>query len=446
MAGFTQKARDAAQERRSKKLYKKARRKREPKMRSRIARIARALLIVVAIALLVLPVLVNADITSYVPLIMVIVVVGLSWLYLQFADKGISVETAAAEYSCLRGESAQLTVRVVNSSFLPVPRVELGFVISNLFHRSDDVRSLACSLGPHQTLDVSFEASFAHLGRYEAGVRSVTVHDLLGIFSRTHKDATMNNVVVRPSKVKLAGNVADNATSDESSNALKPIASDNEDYASVREYHRGDPMKTIHWNLSSRNPDGTLYTRLFEEYVNPPMAVVIDCVAPDYDQDTLMSLFDGIVESAAALCEQARFAGVEAQVRFYDADGEKAACHLASDDDASELIERLHAIAVEGSVQSASLDANELLRACGLQNSGASNVAFITARADSECLTTLRDIAARRKNAMVFAAIPRDLTGRARDRFLEPILGLGASGVYHYVVESNPLGTEVMGL
>ncbi len=277
-------------------------------------------------------------------------------------------------------------------------------------------------------------------------MRSVTVHDLLGIFSRTHKDAVMNTVVVRPAKVSLGGSVTDAATADESNNALKPIASDNEDYASVREYHRGDPMKTIHWNLSSRNPDGTLYTRLFEEYVNPTMAVVIDCTAPDYEQDTLMSLFDGIVECAVALCEQARFSGVEASLRFYDVDGERASCHLANDDDASELIERLHAIVVEGSPDAPSLDAGELLRATGLQNSGASNVAFISARADAECLSTLRDIAGQRKNAMVFASIPRELTGRARDRFLEPILGLGTSGVYHYVVESNPLGTEVMGL
>ncbi len=446
MPSIAQKARDAAESRRSKKLYKKAKPKREHRARRRMARIARALLIIIGIALLVLPVLLNADITSYVPLVMVIVVVVLSWLYLQAADKGISVEMAAAEYSCQRGQSAKLSVRVVNRGFLPVPRVELGFVISNLFHKSDDERSLTCSLGPFQTLDVAFDASFAHLGRYEAGVRSVTVHDLLGIFSRTHKDATMNNVVVRPAKVNLGGNVADSATSDESSNALKPIASDNEDYASVREYHRGDPMKTIHWNLSSRNPDGTMYTRLFEEYVNPTMAVVIDCVAPAYDQDTLMSLFDGIVEAAVALCEQARLAGVEAQVRFYDTDGEKAACHLACDDDASELIERLHAIAVQGEGSAASLDANELLRAAGLQNSGASNVAFITARADSECLTTMRDIAARHKNAMVFVSVPRSLAGRERDRFLEPVLALGTSGVYHYTVESNPLGTEVMGL
>lgn len=434
-------------ERGTRKTYKKRKtRRRNPRWRERAAHVMRIVLVVIGIAALVLPVLLVADAASYVPLVMAVLTVGISWLYLQAIDKRVQVSIDAASYSCLRGESAQLTVQVRNMSALPIPRAELGFVISGVLQEADDERALSCSLGPRQSLDLSFDASFPHLGRYEAGVRSVTVCDLLGLFRRTHRDATMNAVVVRPAKMRMGELAADNASADEATSALKPIPSDNEDYASVREYHRGDPMKTIHWNLSSRNPDGTLYTRLYEEYVNPTMAVVVDCVAPDYEGETLMSLFDGLVECAAALCEQARLAGIEAEVRFFDADGEQSVCRIANDDDASEFVDRLHPITAEGSAQATALDTEELLMNAGLRSSSASNVAFVTARNDSSCLSTLGDIARRRKNALVFAVMPRDLERRDRDNFWQPIGALASSGVYTYAVESTPLATEVVGL
>ncbi len=431
-----------------KSAYKKQRRKKQSGGKQRMAsKVLRGVLIAVAVLLLVLPVLLLAHPISYVPLIMVVLMVALSWLYLQVADKAVSVSVGdGQEYTCTRGEKAGLKVQVRNASFLPVPRVELGFVISNLFQKADDERALTCSLAPFETLDVAFDANFAHLGKFQAGVRKVTVFDLLGLFSRTHKDGCMNTVVVRPAKVTLGGQAPDQAASDESNNALKPIASDNEDYASVREYHRGDPMKTIHWNLSSRNPDGTLYTRLYEEYVNPTMAIVIDHCAPAYEHETLMTLFDGMVESTVALSEQARLSGIDVEVRYFNAQGEESLARLANDDDVTSLVEDLHRIIPADEDEESAFDVANLMRGVGLQQGGFSNVALVTSRADAECLAVLRDIASRRKNAMALVAVPRDLEGRERDRFWEPIAALGTMGVYYYAVESNPLGTQVVGL
>lgn len=431
-----------------KSAYKKQRRKKSNDGKRRTAsKLLRVLLIILAAALLVLPVLLLAHPISYVPLIMVVLMVALSWLYLQAADKAVSVNVGdGQEYTCTRGEKAGLKVQVRNASFLPVPRVELGFVISNLFQNADDERNLTCSLAPFETLDVAFDASFAHLGKFQAGVRKVTVFDLLGLFSRTHRDGCMNTVVVRPAKVTLGGQAPDQAASEESNNALKPIASDNEDYASVREYHRGDPMKTIHWNLSSRNPDGTLYTRLYEEYVNPTMAIVLDHCAPAYEHETLMSLFDGMVESTVALSEQARLGGIDVEVRYFNAQGEQSMARLANEDDVTSLVEDLHRIVPASEDDQGAYDVAELMRGVGLQQGSFSNVALVTSRADAECLAVLRDIASRRKNAMALVAVPRDLEGRDRDRFWEPIAALGSMGVYYYAVESNPLGTQVVGL
>lgn len=403
----------------------------------------RYLLYTLGVAALVLPVLLLAHPVSYVPLVMMVLMLLVSWAYLRVLDRNIRASVCAESYSCVRGQKAQLKVQISNSCPLPAPRVVLEFSVSTLFDQVDDTRCLSCALGPYQSTELAFDVSFPHLGSFEAGIRSVTVYDLLGLFKRVHRDGSVNAVVVQPAKVRLRESAVSDAAADETSHSLKPVASDNEDYASVREYHRGDPMKTIHWNLSSRNPDGTLFTRLYEEYVNPTMAIVVDCCAPAAEPETLMSLYDGLVECAVALSEQARMAGVEAELRFFDAAGEAARLQLASEDAAAELVERMHRICAVGE---ASFGVEELLRSAGLKSGSASNVVLVSARLDAPSLNALCDIARQRRNAVACIAVPAQLPPRERERMWEDLAAFTGAGVTAYCVESNELGTEVMSL
>ncbi|MGN0039077.1 MAG: DUF58 domain-containing protein [Coriobacteriales bacterium] len=403
----------------------------------------RYLLYMLGLAALVLPVLLLAHPVSYVPLVMMVLMLLVSWAYLQVLDRSVRASICAESCTCTRGQQAQLKVLLSNSCPLPAPRVVLEFSVSTLFQQAASTRSLSCALGPYQSTELAFDVSFSHLGSFEAGIRSVAVYDLLGLFKRTHRDGSMNAVVVQPAKVRLREAAVSDASADEASRALKPVPSDNEDYASVREYHRGDPMKTIHWNLSSRNPDGTLFTRLYEEYVNPTMAIVVDCCARQAPEETLMSLFDGLVECAVALGEQARMAGIEAELRFFDAAGEAARLQLAGSDSAAELVERMHRICTVGE---ASFDAEELLRSAGLKSGSASNVVLVSARLDGPSLNALSDIARQRRNAVACIAVPTELEGREREHMWEDLSALTSGGVSVYWVESNELGTEVRGL
>lgn len=431
---------------RKKSAYKREKRKDRGRGRRTAAKVFRLIVILLGVVLLVLPILLLADPISYAPLLMLVIALLLSWLYLRVLKRSVRVELAQAEYSCLRGETAGLSVRLVNTSVLPVVRLELRFVITDLFGGADDERTLVCSLAPRETTNVEFDAQFPHLGSYQAGIREVVIYDLLGIFTTKRADGVLNSVVVDPAKVDLGGTMATQAMPDESNRMLKPIASDNEDYASVRDYHRGDPLKTVHWNLSSRNPDGKLYTRLFEEYVNPSLVIIIDSLAPDYEGETLMSLFDGIVECAAALSEQARATGVDAEIRYFNQSNDQEAAFLTNDDEVNMLVERLHRIVPADQIEDEAVNVADMIEVAGSVNRGFGNVALVTSRADDDCLAALMSIRARRRNAMAFVAVPREMDDRAREKFLAPVVALSESGVPYYVVESTPLGTEVHGL
>lgn len=412
----------------------------------RAARLGRVVLLACAALLLVLPVLLIAHPVSYVPLVAAVLLVVVSWGYLQVLRRSLDVSVAQMSDSCERGQQAQLTVALSNASRLPYPRIDLAFFVTDLFGDYDDVETLTCALRPQEMSKLAFDVRFAHLGTYDAGIDHVVVHDLLGLFSARIEDGARRAVAVRPRTMDLRRADVTHVVPDESRNMLKPVASDDMDYASVREYRYGDPLKTIHWNLTARDPAGTMYTRLYEAYVNPALAIVVDSYAPSYGSEELMSLFDGMVECAAALSAQARAAGVDAEVRYIDRTQAPAAARLASASDADDLVTDMLRITPAAEVGAHATATETLLRSTGLMTHGFGNVALVTSRLDADLLTTLVEIRMRRRNALAFIAVPRSLEGRERESFLAPLRRLDDAGVAYYVVESTEIETKVVGL
>lgn len=438
MAKFAKSSRQASKARR-RKVMRSGR-------SARRARVGRIVLSIVVMVLLVLPAVLLADPITYVPPIAAGLLVIVSWFYLRVLQRSLSMGVAQMTESCERGEITPLSITLQNKSALPFPRIQMDFYVTDLFGDYDDVRTLTCALGGKETSTIDFDVSFAHLGVYRAGVNRVVIWDLIGLFSHTIKQGVAKSVAVRPRRVRMGQADVSRAAPDESLNALRPIASDDVDYLGVREYRYGDPLKTVHWNLSARSANGQLYTRLFEAYVNPSLVIVVDPYAPELGADDLMSLFDGMIEVTATLCEQAREVGVDAEVRYLARDGEPAACHLMTPDDADGLVASMMPVTPLQSDHVDSGSIEEMLRAAGLRSHCAGNIAYVAARPDAGSLAALSDAAAARRNTMAFLAVPRELEGRERDQFVAPLRSLGDAGGAYYVVESTEIVTEVMGL
>lgn len=425
---------------------KRANRAFKRRERAGTARAGRIALLWTAGVFLALPPLLIAHPISYVPLVSAVLMVALSYAYLQVLKRSVGVSVSQMASSCERGRDAGLLVDLFNSSILPCARLEMRLFVTDLFGDYDDVHTVACSLRSRESVSVPFEVRFAHLGTYHAGVNDVVVYDLLGLFSARLKDGVRRTVAVRPRKMDMSAADVTQVSLEEAANMLKTVPSDDVNYASVREYRYGDPLKAVHWNLSSRNPDGAMYTRLYEAYVNPSLAIVIDPYAPTYEPEELMSLFDGIVESASALAARARSAGVDAEAHYIDRDGNAVTTRMGSETDTEDLVMAMRRITLEADAGPSASDANEVLRSVGLRSHGFGNVALVTARADAELLQSLGEVRMRGKNALAFVACPRMLDGRERDGFLAPFQALASSGVPYYVVESTEVETMVVGL
>lgn len=414
--------------------------------RARRARVGKGVALAVACLLLVIPVLLVASPISYVPLITVAVFVAVSFGYLQVLRATLEFDEDSLIDSCVRGEKIEFAVGLRNRSWLAHPRLDLYFYVTDLFGDYDAITPVTTTLGPRESNDFHFDARFTHLGTYSAGVSKIVCHDLLGLFSATITNDARHTVSVLPCLFDIENVDFANVTVTESKNQFRPILSDDMDYAGVREYQLGDPMKTVHWNLSSRNPSGELYTRLFEVFANPGLGIVIDPYAPSYDAEGLMTVFDGLVESALSANDAARKMGVDSSVTYLSREGEALSSHVVSASDSDELIRSM--LQVRPAAQNAvdALEPVELLRKAGYSAHGQGNLAFCTSRLEEDALSTLTELKMRRRNPLLFVAVPRGLEDKARREFLAPLRRLDAVRIPYYIVESNENGTEVQGL
>ena len=319
------------------------------------------------------------DAIGYIPLLTLVLVLIASFVYLQLLVRALSFSEESLAPSCERGNETEFVINFTNSSPLIFVRLEPHIYISDLF--GEISRSIVSSmvLGPHEKRDFHFSATFEHVGTYSAGLECVVISDLFGLFTHTIVNNTRHSVEVLPKLFDVARVDLTNVSVMETQKAFQPIVTDDMDYAGVREYQWGDPLKTIHWKLSARGTGTDYFTRLFETFSNPGLEIIFDTSSDSYDNETLMYLFDGLVESALSLNEYAIEQGVDPKILYIDKHGEAAVMAIKGVQDFEALIADVPRINVGDGT--AALDR---LRAEGSSLYGPDNIAFCTTHINEE--------------------------------------------------------------
>ena len=401
-------------------------------------------LAIVALALLfaVIPAVFVGGPIGWMGLFAVVFAIVVSWGYLQLLRRSLSFDEGARSTTCTRGEEVEFSVTFRNSGPFVFTRIEPYFYVSDLFGGFDTVTPARMMLMPREESIYRFQARFTHVGTYYAGVSKVVVSDLLGLFTATIVNERRHPVHVAPRLFDIGKVPLENVSLRESRTVFQPIVTDDMDYAGVREYRFGDPLKTVHWNLSSRDPHERLFTRLFEVSAEPGLAVIIDPYAPSYGAEELRGTFDALVEAAASVSAEARRQGVDTEVRFLDTQGAPATLHLSRMSDIDDLVEKMLAVERADNVVLADEPVAMLEREARSGN-GRDNVAYCTSRLEEDVLQMLLSLRLHRRNPMLFFALPRSLSDDERKEATRPLKRLSAAGISHFVVDSNEVATEV---
>lgn len=383
---------------------------------------------IILLAVAALPAVFLNSAFGYLPVIMIALLFVLSFVYVQCLKRSLLFEESSNLNNCKRGTASTFSIRVKNKSPLVFPKLEVFFYISDLFGGEDDITSTTITLAPFEDRVFEFDIQFEHIGTYEAGLNKVEMQDLFGFFQKTLKNDSRYQIQVAPKVFDLSKLHISNRAFTESKNMLKPTSLDGSDYTGVREYVIGDPIKNIHWKLSARTEH--YMTRQFESYGNMGVTIVLDFQCPAYDRDSMMSVFDGVVETALSAEAYARRHGMESELVYLNKRGARKAYITRNDVNHMELIADLPKISSEKQ----SVTALKLLRDEGNAAYSKGNIAFVTGNVTAQLPRTLMDIKARRKNPILFVVLPKRLEGEERQKYLKPLRGLDYAGIPYYVV------------
>ena len=391
------------------------------------AKAAAAVLVLVVCALP--PVFIN-NAVGYLPLAAYVLAVLISFAYLQVLKRSLVFSEESLVPSCERGTLVDFVLNFENTSPLPFVRLEPYIYISDLFGDADTVTPVAMPLMPFEKRDFSFQARFDHIGTYSAGIQKIVVSDLLGLFTHTIDNPVRHRVEVLPRVADIEDLPLTSTATAESQKPLQTLVTDDLDYAGVREYTWGDPIKTIHWKLSSRLDAGDYLTRLFESFNNPGINIIVDTTAPAYDAESLMFVYDGVVEGALSINQFAREAGLDSFISFYDKYGDEARVRIKNMREFGNLTADLPRISA-----AAGDEALELLRREGNLIHGQDNVAFCTAHVDEGIVTALVELRLRKRNPLLLVVVPPSMESEVRQRFLRPLRRLDEAQVSYFVLQ-----------
>ncbi|NLD52818.1 MAG: DUF58 domain-containing protein [Clostridiales bacterium] len=208
------------------------------------------------------------------------------------ASRMLSFQQIVSDYKVERASRTSLSIELRNKSLLPIAPLELYLQLP------DGPVTIFLDAGMLRARTASFPFFLPHVGVVPAGVEALYVSDLFHLFRLKRKGLQAPpKVVVLPRSFdveKLAFLARDDGK------ALPNRAS--EDVTSpedTRNYRQGDPLKRIHWKLSSRKRE--LIVRRFEIPAPPDTLILMDC----YDPSGYAGQPDGLNRMKDTLCETA---------------------------------------------------------------------------------------------------------------------------------------------
>lgn len=371
----------------------------------------------------------HATVVGWVPPIAMLAALALAFGYLQLAKRNLSFSEDTFAQSCQRGNDVQFSVRFSNPTPLFVFKLDAHLVIADAFGSTVNTTSTTLTLAPYESQSFGFAMHFDHIGTYEAGLERVIISDFLGLFTAVIPNAKRLMINVTPRLHPVGGiRFSDDALM-EASRAAKSVLADSMDYAYAREYVAGDPLKTIHWKLSARADH--YMTRLYEQYTNPGVCVVLDFFGPGEGPEQLMTMFDTIVESGLAVADYARSCGFETEMRYCARSGEHRVVRRWSPSELPEIVADMPVMSNDDANKSAVYDVlSEQMGQCR----GRNNLVVCTANLDADMVSLVLAARAYQRAPLLVAIVPTGVVGRERDAYCKPLARLDAVDVPYMVI------------
>lgn len=369
---------------------------------------------------------------GYLPILVIILSIPVSLLYRELLRRNIVCLEQNEISTCQRGESLHFSVKIQNLSPLICPKAEAVLFRSDPFGEIQTATAVPLSINPFETREFSFTIPFAHVGRYKVGLKELRVFGLFGVASTVVSAKSSHLVDVVPKSYYLSTLAVYDKAYTESQRSLILSAAEEMDYAGVREYAFGDPIKMIHWKLSA-HLEGYL-TKQMEGYGASGISILVDLQLPNYSTEILMNVLDCLVETSASLCRYAKRNGMDYEILYYDKSSDKR--RFIPADDLVDFSQLLNDVTVIHKPPNGNADLLRLLREELISLYGKANLAVCTANVTPELLQSLIDAKGRKRHAILFYALPDTIDDVMRKERKKSVSVLETAGIPYYIFSS----------
>lgn len=225
-----------------------------------------------------------------------LVVVAAVWLRLGIPHLTITRTVTPREIP--QGGQAAIRIEVTNTGRHRSPVVQLLDPLAWHDHEGDQpaARIPVGRIAPHAADGTHYVLDGSRRGLLSLGPMTVAQSDPFGLLTRRRSGPGPTQLIVTPSYPVVEA--PPRASGDRSHGVTlrgRPVPATGHDFASLRDYVRGDDLRRVHWATTARR--GQLTVRNDDQVVQTRTTIVLDIDARAHDTDT----FEETVSAAAAL-------------------------------------------------------------------------------------------------------------------------------------------------
>lgn len=195
---------------------------------------------------------------SYIPLMLLAIVLALPaimFIMLIIIKKNISIEVNTKNTTGNKNQQIPFEIVVSNNSFLPISNLELNLSYYNNLNKILEKNKILVSVDAFSIQKVNCNILSKHCGNITIQVNKIKIYDYIKLLSIKKKINISLEVGVLPNiyDLEIQQNDVDDETSADSQSFSKvKNGDDTSEVFDIREYVKGDNLKRIHWNLSSK--------------------------------------------------------------------------------------------------------------------------------------------------------------------------------------------------
>lgn len=250
----------------------------------------------------------------------------LNFIYLIIIFSSLDAYVEHSELNVIKNQPTTFKIQIVNNCPFPVPFAEADFRLPEKNALRCSAKRVRIAAPPNSDYLIEKEVTFAYRGTYDVGVDCLYVYDFFRIFRLKVRLYNYRSIYVMPRRYSMAAQL--NRSNSDTSTEIKQtvLGIDRNDVSDIRVYEPGDPMKNVHWKLSSKSEE--LMVKQYNMNSGKTVYMFCDLAAhfgpeenASFDEDINEYGVDGVVELALAIATKTLLEGNSCVPVWYDSRG-----------------------------------------------------------------------------------------------------------------------------